>query len=114
MGLPRGREEIQAFFVGLQDSIHGFWHFTTNETISVDGDRAHGEAYLYLTCVMAGTAYVGAGRYDDEFQRHEGQWLIHRRVVTSFYFVPNTDGWLAGKIVPESARKAVDRSVTLI
>jgi hypothetical protein len=114
MGLPRGRQEIHDFFVGLQDSIAGFWHFTTNETIEVDGDKGTGEAYLYLTCVMDGVAYVGAGRYEDEFAREDGTWKLHKRVVTFFYFVPNSEGWLSGKIVPESARKAVDASVTLI
>lgn len=113
MSSPRGREEIRTFFAGLSDSMNGFWHFTTNETIDIDGDRADGEAYLYMTCVLDDEPHVAAGRYRDEFVKQQGRWLFHSRTVTFFYFVPNADGWYPGKIVPEDARRAVDPSVEL-
>lgn len=107
IGSAKGRAELAAFYARVHAaSFDAWWHFSTNETVEWHGDHATGETYLYQPCVMDGTAYVAAGRYRDEFVKHDDRWYFSRRQVSFFYFVPFDENWQPGKIVPPGARQA--------
>lgn len=109
IGSATGRAELKEFYARMRrESIEAWWHFSSNETAELDGDRATGETYLDQPCVLGGVAYASAGRYQDEMVRHNGRWLFAKRTVTFFYFVPLAEGWQPGHIVPERARAALD------
>jgi hypothetical protein len=109
IGSAVGRAELIEFYDRVRrESIEAWWHFSTNETVELDGDRATGETYLDQPCVIDGVAYASAGRYRDEFAREDGRWLFAKRTVTFFYFVPLAEGWQPGHIAPERARQALD------
>ncbi|MDQ0380488.1 nuclear transport factor 2 family protein [Amycolatopsis thermophila] len=104
-----GRAELRTFFAGLQRGpLTAWWHFSANETVTVDGDVASGETWLYQPCVVEGEAHVAAGRYTDSLVRQDGRWLFAERKVTFFWWVPLAEGWDAGKIGWEPARPALD------
>lgn len=54
-------------------------HLVLSPVITVDGDTAHAESYLFC---LKGDAYPDLyifGRYVDEFVKVDGQWLIKNR-----------------------------------
>lgn len=109
IGSAAGRAELMEFYARMRrESIEAWWHFSSNETVEVEGDVATGETYLDQPCVLNGVAYASAGRYQDEFVRQDGRWLFAKRTVTFFYFVPLAAGWQPGRIEPERARPALD------
>ncbi|GAA3791697.1 MULTISPECIES: nuclear transport factor 2 family protein [Amycolatopsis] len=104
-----GRSELRTFFAGLQRGpLTAWWHFSANETVTVDGDAASGETWLYQPCVVDGEAQVAAGRYTDSLVRQDGRWLFTERKVTFFWWVPLTAGWDAGRIGWAPADGALD------
>lgn len=109
MGMAKGRAELRAFFERVtEESFDAFWHFSSNETIELDGNRATGTTYLNQPSVIDGVAYVCAGRYRDDLVRQDGRWLFARRRVTFFYFAPLADGWAPGRVVPARAQQATE------
>lgn len=58
-------------------------HAISNELFEIEGDTAHGETYVFLRYLRPG-GEVGLGwcRYDDHFERRDGEWrILHRRVI---------------------------------
>ncbi|MDF3887555.1 nuclear transport factor 2 family protein [Cupriavidus basilensis] len=46
-----GRDEIYRFFsVSVPAMAQGFWHFCTNGTVTIDGDRATGRISPSVSC----------------------------------------------------------------
>lgn len=90
---PDALEDHGAFIGGVDDLIpflawahrpfDGYQRFVTNQSMEVDGDRAHAETY-YL-CILRrdakGTLLANGGRYVDRLERRDGEWRIARRVV---------------------------------
>ncbi|RRO16969.1 nuclear transport factor 2 family protein [Saccharopolyspora rhizosphaerae] len=104
-----GRSELRTFFAGLQGGpLAAWWHFSANETVTVECDVASGQTWLYQPCVVDGEPHVAAGRYTDSLVRTDGTWLFSERAVTFFWWVPLTEGWASGKISWGPARPAKD------
>lgn len=106
----RGREQLREFFPGLQEGpLSAWWHFSANETVTVDGDTAHGETWLYQPCVVDGQAHIAAGRYRDSIERQaDGTWLFTERAVSFFFWVPVTENWAPGRMGWPPAEAALD------
>ena len=64
-----------------------------NHIIEVEGDRARGTCTLELRGVAAGTSQIGAGHYEDEFQRLDGGWKFSHRNLILYHMVPLSQGW---------------------
>ena len=107
----RGRAELRAFFAELsQGPLQAWWHFSSNETIDLDGDAATGQAWLDQPCVVDGEAHIAAGRYADRMRRGEdGRWRFEERQVSFFFWSPAQAGWSPGRFDWEPARAASDR-----
>lgn len=104
-----GRAELRTFFANLpRGPLAAWWHFSANETVTVDGDAASGQTWLYQPCVVEGEAHVAAGRYTDSMVRQDGEWLFRERKVTFFWWVPLAEGWASGRISWDPALAARD------
>jgi hypothetical protein len=106
----RGRPELLEFFPGLQQgSLTSWWHFSTSETLDLDGDVATGETWLLQPCVVDGKAQIAAGRYTDRMVRDtDGRWRFELRRVSFFWWADLTEGWDAGKFAWPPALGAAD------
>ncbi len=90
----RGRAELTAFFSRrVPEMIEAFWHFCSNGTIAIDGDRATGRISLHYLSVMGGVSYVSAGHYDDVLERKGGRWRFKSRIITFYFLAPLETGW---------------------
>lgn len=62
-------------------------HYTTNQTIELDGDKAHVETYFL--CALRrkeGPIDIMGGRYIDRFEKRVGKWAIaHRTCVVEWH-----------------------------
>lgn len=55
-------------------------HYTSNETIDLDGDSAHVESYFLAVLRRAdGIVDIVGGRYVDRFERRDGRWAMSDR-----------------------------------
>ncbi len=70
-----------------------FLPFVHNHLIEIDGDHATGICYLDLRSVVDGKSMVGAGRYDDVYERSESGWCFRSRKLSMNFFVPLDQGW---------------------
>lgn len=74
-----GRERLRRWFERNQSPGK---HVTTNSVIELDGDRARAVSdYVFLAVIDGRLTATLAGRYDDELQRIDGRWRLHRRIV---------------------------------
>lgn len=87
-------------------------HMLGNVTIVVEGDAAHSEAYLQAFHHLRredGTIFdwLVGGRYQDRFERRDGEWRIgYRRLIFEWYREwDDTRDWANGLmgITPETA-----------
>lgn len=105
-----GHQQLRTFFPGLQDGpLKAWWHFSSNETIDLDGDEATGETWLDQPCVVDDEAHMAAGRYSDRMRRcPDGRWRFEARKVTFFFWSPVDSGWAPGRYDYPPAEKAAD------
>ncbi|HZJ06501.1 MAG TPA: nuclear transport factor 2 family protein [Nocardioidaceae bacterium] len=106
LSTARGHDELRTFFPGLLDGpLDAWWHFSSNETIELDGDAAVGVTWLDQPCVVEGRAHIAAGRYTDQMMRgSDGTWRFAERKVTSSSGSPPTPG---GRLQPtDGSRRA--------
>lgn len=67
--------------------------FIQNHVIELDGDRAIGLCAVEIRAVQDGEAYTGAGHYEDEYRREDGEWRFARRRFEVYHWVPLRQGW---------------------
>ncbi|GAB3309408.1 nuclear transport factor 2 family protein [Epidermidibacterium keratini] len=110
LATARGRSELIEFFAGLQDGpLSAWWHFSANETLEIDGDRASGQTWLWQPCVVDGESQIAAGRYADQMAREaDGRWRFVERRVTFFWWGPLAEGWDRGRFGFPPAAEAAD------
>jgi len=81
-----GRSAVERWFEAAQGrpSQRGR-HLTVNTVVDLQGDRAKVLSdFLFLRCVDGTVTPAVVGRYQDDFARVGGQWLIERREVQPF------------------------------
>lgn len=82
-GNPSGRDELHRWISGITGNLSDTRHFSANEVVSVDGDRATMRSYYFVVGTTEHPPAIGAtGGYDDELVRIEGRWRFARRVHT--------------------------------
>lgn len=75
--------DLLAWWLPQQADREATQHFVTNQTIALDGDRAHVESY-FLVFIKQKAQTLGAligGRYVDRFEKRDGEWKVALRVV---------------------------------
>ena len=103
-GRHEGREAIREFFRGVSSEIPFAIHYMMNPSISVDGDEASGQWYLFQTCTFAvgNTAIWGAARYDEQYRRVDGGWKFFRLNLISSFWTPFEEGWVKRPFMQEA------------
>lgn len=97
------RESYARVFAGAR-----FLPFVHDHVVELDGDLAAGRCHLDLRAEQAGQSLVGAGCYDDRYERVGGRWLFSERRLALRWLVPLAEGW-AGRDAPAgTARLAAD------
>lgn len=70
-----------------------FLPFVHNHIVELDGEAASGTCYLDLRATVDGKSMIGAGYYDDQYVRVNGEWKFRSRKLTMNFFVPLSEGW---------------------
>lgn len=114
LSMVRGHQGMLEFFPGLQDTISSWWHFSSNETVEIDGDTATGSTWLLQPCVVDGESQLAAGRYEDQMVRTASGWKFQERKVRFFFWSSLHDGWDAARFSwPPSAKAADPRTLQI-
>lgn len=102
-GRYEGREAIREFFRGVPANIPFAVHYMTNPIISVDGDEASGEWYLFQTTTFAqnNTPILGSARYADQYRRVDGTWKFRHVQLISIFWTPYEEGWVKRPFIQE-------------
>lgn len=102
-GRYEGREAIREFFRGVSADIPFACHYMMNPIISVDGDDATGEWYLFQTSTFTegNTPILGAARYADRYRRADGVWKFRHVQLISTFWTPFEEGWVKRPFIQE-------------
>jgi len=93
LGKGTGRAAQKKFFEGIGNYISTVKQFIHNHIVEVHGDTATGISYLEAKPVYKGESFLVAGRYDDEYVRHDGKWKYKKMKFTPYFMVPLKEGW---------------------
>lgn len=109
LSTARGRAEMLEFFPQLNSStVTSWWHFSSNETVELDGDTATGTTWLLQPCVVDGESQIAAGRYEDTMVRTAHGWRFQERRVSFFFWSSLESGWDAARFSFPPAVDAAD------
>ncbi|MEN2738683.1 nuclear transport factor 2 family protein [Microbacterium sp. X-17] len=79
-----GTEQLFEVFTSFTANVKRSYHMSGQQTVEVDGDTAKGIAYCQVKLVSDedGREVVqdSSIRYDDEYVRRDGAWLIAKRI----------------------------------
>ncbi|MDD2179281.1 nuclear transport factor 2 family protein [Acidovorax sp. D2M1] len=90
----QGREALMRFFsLEVPKIAERFWHFCTNGTVAIDGDRAVGRISMEYISTTQGQSYVSAGHYDDVMVKVDGEWKFVSRKITFYFYSPLSEGF---------------------
>ena len=97
----QGREDLLTMYEKALNDLapRPFIH---NHVVKLEGpDKASGTCYVEIRGITDGKSIIGAGYYDDEYRKVDGEWKFLSRDVNMYYMVPLETGWaekvLAGK-----------------
>jgi uncharacterized protein (TIGR02246 family) len=65
-----------------------FLPFVHDHRVELAGDRASGRCHLDLRATAGGEIRIGAGWYDDRYERGDGRWLFRSRRLELAWLVP--------------------------
>ncbi|MGZ1489852.1 nuclear transport factor 2 family protein [Brevibacterium sediminis] len=109
LSTARGRAEMLEFFPQLNSStVTSWWHFSSNESVELDGDSATGTTWLLQPCVVDGESQIAAGRYEDTMVRAAHGWRFQERRVSFFFWSSLESGWDAARFSFPPAVDAAD------
>jgi ketosteroid isomerase-like protein len=104
-GVEHGHAEIMKMVQGLKDRLNkdasgpgrhfiGLRHIYFNLALDVDGNTAKGEAYWQTIRRQDDgnpPIIIAMGRYEDEFVKKSGHWLIVKRAIINDMMTPKSD-----------------------
>ena len=89
-----GREAIRATFREACARLSFCVHYLTNESIVVDGSKAHARWRYFEPAINRGDLAVWtAGRYWHEFTRRDGLWRFQNFEIEPVLASPYESGW---------------------
>ncbi|WP_313392160.1 nuclear transport factor 2 family protein [Sphingobium yanoikuyae] len=79
----KGRAELASAFGGFLAQFSTVYHMNGQQTVTIQGDEATGTAYCLVVLVSQSDGKTirrtSGVRYDDRYERRNGQWLIAAR-----------------------------------
>lgn len=80
----RGREEIGRTFSSFIENFETMYHMNGQCTVDIDGDHATSAHYCLVFLISSADGKklnnINGVTYRDEYVRHDGAWLIAKRV----------------------------------
>lgn len=80
----KGRKELAGRFKAFLDNFDTVYHMNGQQTVDINGDEAIGTAYCMVVLVREENGRkvmtTHGVRYNDEYVRQGGKWLINKRV----------------------------------
>ena len=80
----KGRKELAERFKTFLDQFTTVYHINGQQTVKINGNKATGIAYAQVVLVSEKngkkTMRTQGVRYNDEYERKNGKWLISRRI----------------------------------
>ena len=89
---PTGTAQLREAYQGVGASA--LKPFVHNHVIDLDGDRARGVCSVEIRLTQDGVPFTGAGHYEDEYRRVDGEWKFQRRELFVYHWVPHAKGWV--------------------
>lgn len=93
LGKAHGKAELKKFFDALPKLLSFVKQFIHNHVVEVHGQTGKGLSYLEAKSVSKGESYLVAARYDDEYEKVNGQWKFKKMHLTPYFTVPYNEGW---------------------
>ena len=95
LGTFRGRDAIREFFRGARGIFSFAIHYSLNSHITVTGDTAAAQWYLFMPCTLAETdTAMWRGSIDHErYARVNATWLISHKRSEPLMNATFQDGW---------------------
>lgn len=99
-GVYRGRKEICDFFRQVSGSIVFAVHYFMVPDITIEGDKAYGQWYLWQACTLEGNRAVWLAAYeDDKYEKIDGRWWQSEMKLTLLFETPYEKGWHKKRII---------------
>lgn len=80
----KGRKELAERFKAFLDQFTTVYHINGQQTVKIDGNKATGIAYAQVVLVSEKkgkkTILTQGVRYNDEYVKTNGKWLINKRI----------------------------------
>jgi hypothetical protein len=93
--LAKGREGLVKKFDRNVERMPFAAHFLTNGSIDLNGDTAVGRWMYFQACTYRGNQALWiAGKYENDFRRVDGIWLMSHLRVHNFFTTPFDKGWV--------------------
>ena len=93
LGKARGKAELKRFFDALPKLLSFVKQFIHNHVVEVQGNHGQGFSYLEAKSVSKGESFLVAARYDDEYEKVNGEWKFKKMHLTPYFTVPHHEGW---------------------
>ena len=77
--VSKGKKAIGKAFADYLALFDVVYHLNGQQTVELDGDRAEGTSYCFVTLIGDGKKNQSGVRYHDTYVRQNGRWLIQRR-----------------------------------
>ena len=88
----KGRKELEERFGAFLNLFEVVYHMNGQQVVTIDGDKATGVCYCQVVLIRAdnGTRSISTQgvRYNDEYVRRNGRWMIARR-TSNFVWTDN-------------------------
>jgi hypothetical protein len=98
-GTTVGAPAIGELFAATPPRLTFTVHYLTNESIEVDGNTATGAWKLFEPCTVRDEVAVWqGGRYEDVFERREGEWRFTRLTLHLEYRSLYDEGWARNQV----------------
>lgn len=93
-GVYSGRAAVREWYRALVTKrMAVLRHLTSNQVLSIAGDRASSKSYWDAHGDLNGDAMVAAGFYEDSLARIDGHWCYRKKTIRIDYMVPLREGW---------------------
>ena len=86
----KGKKDIEKSFADYLALFDVVYHLNGQQTVEIDGDKATGISYCFVTLIGNGKKNQSGVRYNDTYVKEKGKWLIKKR-ESNFMFTTVDD-----------------------
>ena len=75
----KGKKDIEKSFADYLALFDTVYHLNGQQTVEIEGDKAKGISYCFVTLIGNGKKNQSGVRYHDTYVKKNGKWLIQKR-----------------------------------